>query len=382
MVAWRGLDVSPGTKFLVIRPVLAENRRMDMPEHERAIITFVGDFMIQNRARNTDVELARELIADADLRIGNVDTVLSEAGTPSPKWSCVRGAPESVAEIKAMGFNIVTLANNHSMDFGPEGLLDMLERFVDEGVLPVGAGINLDYARKPQVVQVGSQKIAFFSVACTLPPGSAAGHVSPGVAPIHVHQAYRVDVSLAAEQPGTSPGVKTWVDESDLEAMTREIGQASCIADRVVVAIHWGVPRLWRTPFEPRVQDYQRVLGRALIDAGADAVIGNHPHELHELEFYSGKPIAFSLGNFWIDSLEQRTWMARESVAIRLSFAPGFPVGVEVLPILLSVQGFPEYDPESRSVEILDDLSLGVQVSHRPEGRWHRITESPGTANV
>jgi poly-gamma-glutamate synthesis protein (capsule biosynthesis protein) len=333
----------------------------------------VGDFMVHQRAQAADIERVSRLLGDASICIANLDTVLSDAGQPNPKYSNLRGPRAAVDDLHAMGFDIVTLANNHAMDYGAEGLLDMRQALELAGVRAVGAGANLAEAMAPVELAVGGRTVAIMALACTLPPASEAGPARPGVAPVRVHQAYELEPSLAAEQPGSVPAITTWVDDADMQRAIERVGAARAGADIVILAVHWGVPVLWRAPLQPRVQEYQRVLGRALIDAGADAVIGNHPHELHELEFYRERPIGYSLGNFWIDSLPSRRWMGRETVLMRFRFPTSGPPEVHVLPLLLNEQGFPHPDPAHRALHLLGEMSDGLRLEPLPDGHWFRL---------
>ena len=161
------------------------------------------------------------------------------------------------------------------------------------------------------------------------------------------------------------PEVRTWLDERDLERARHDVTAAREAADAVVVVVHWGVPTPWRAPSHPTLQEYQRPLGHALIDAGADAVLGNHPHELHAIEFYRDRPIAYSLGNFWIDTIGAYPWMGRESVVLRLTLPPGAPTGVDVVPVLLDDGGVPRPDARARAVDVLNEhgREFGVSVA-------------------
>lgn len=333
----------------------------------------VGDFMIQQRAEMKAIHRVKALLGDASVKIANLDTVLSDAGQPTPKMSNLRGPREVVDDLRMMGINIVTLANNHAMDYGSEGMLDMCQSLAQAGIEAVGAGENLADALSPVAMSFGTQSVAVIALACTLPPCSSAGPSRPGVAPVTVHQAYSVDVSLAAEQPGSALGVKTWIDEVDLQRACDSIKAARQHVDIVVVVVHWGVPTLWRTPIQPRIQDYQRVLGHALVDAGAHAIIGNHAHELHDIEFYMDRPIVYSLGNFWIDTLSSRPWMGRETIVLKLGFPRTGPAEIEVLPLLLDDQGLPHFDPTLRAITILHEISEGVNLEQRTDGRWFRV---------
>ncbi len=341
-------------------------------------MTAVGDFMIQQRAEPDDIGIVAPHLEGADLKIANIDTVLSDLGERNAKYSNLRGPQGAVLDIQAMVFDVVTLANNHAMDFGGNGLLDMHAAFKRAGVHPVGAGQTLLEATAPLKLARGDRTVSIFSfactLACTLPPGSAAGERSPGVAPLRIHQAYAVDESLAAEQPGSVPTVVTWPDPIDLKRACDAVALARQAGDIVLVALHWGVPRLWRSGGGPRVLDYQTTVGRAIIEAGADAVVGNHAHELHEIEMYQERPIFYSLGNFWIDSIAKRRWMGREAVAVKMEFSGEGRPELYLLPLLLNEQGVPELDLLNRAITVLGEICEDLTLEPTSEARWFRVS--------
>jgi poly-gamma-glutamate synthesis protein (capsule biosynthesis protein) len=139
--------------------------------------------------------------------------------------------------------------------------------------------------------------VAFGGFNATLPQGAAASPNRPGTAPLRVESSYVADATLE-EQPGTSPYVRTSPFEPDLAYAADRIGDARRTADVVVVSVHWGVPPGWAAPFQGTLADYQPPMAHALIDAGADVILGHHPHTLHGVEIYRGKPILYSLGNY------------------------------------------------------------------------------------
>jgi poly-gamma-glutamate capsule biosynthesis protein CapA/YwtB (metallophosphatase superfamily) len=253
------------------------------------------------------------------------------------------------------------------MDFRAEGMLDSCRAYEEAGLLTVGAGENLAAATAAAMFPVGGKTVAMLATSCTLPFESAAGPDWAGIAPVRVKQAFVADESLMTEQPGTVPEVTCWLDEKDLARACRDVEAARAKADVVVAVTHWGVPSPWRGLFHPMVQEYQRALGRALIDVGADAVIGNHAHELHPIEFYRGKPIAYCLGNFWIDGIGSYPWMGKESLVLRLSFGVGGDPEIEIVPLFLDEDGIPRSDPAGRTIELLNKLSaefgVGVESS-------------------
>ena len=118
------------------------------------------------------------------------------------------------------------------------------------------------------------------------------------MAPIHVSESYSIDPAASMEQPGSAPYVLTRAWQEDLDRAAEAIAQVRGKADLVVVAMHWGVPPFWRSRFQDGLADYQINVGHSLIDAGADVIIGHHPHSLQEVEVYKGRPILYSLGNF------------------------------------------------------------------------------------
>ena len=147
-------------------------------------------------------------------------------------------------------------------------------------------------------MSLGDLKVAFLGAASTLGPGSAATAQGPGLAPIHISESYSTDPAASLEQPGSAPYVLTRAWQEDLDRAIEAIASARVEADFVVLALHWGVPPYWRSRFQDGLADYQLEVGHALIDAGADIIVGHHPHSLQEVEIYRGKPIFYSLGNF------------------------------------------------------------------------------------
>jgi hypothetical protein len=126
-----------------------------------------------------------------------------------------------------------------------------------------------------------------------LPAGYAAEKNRPGCAPLRVQTLYE---QVEPDQPGTDPRIRTYAEEEDLSALLEDIGRAREQADFVFVSMHWGIHFV-----RARLADYQRVVGRQMIDAGADAIIGHHPHLLKPVEFHNNRPIIHSLGNFAIE---------------------------------------------------------------------------------
>ncbi|MCL1828811.1 MAG: CapA family protein [Oscillospiraceae bacterium] len=211
-----------------------------------------------------------ETMRAADVLMPGNEFAFTSGGAPLPgKTYSFRSPPETVRILADMGANIAFLANNHVFDYGPEGLSDTLKTLREAGIPPVGAGMDINEASQPVYYIVKGKKIAFVAAGCI----ERYGIFTPG----------------ASE---AAPGIFR-TDEKDPEALKEVIKAAAENSDFVVVYFHWGVEGS-STP-EP----YQRELARISIEAGADAVLGSHPHVLQGAEFHNGKPIIYSLGNFW-----------------------------------------------------------------------------------
>lgn len=204
-----------------------------------------------------------QILQAADLRLGNLEVMLSRQGqvyTPK-KWT-LRADARSIAALVSGRFDVVSLANNHAMDFGPVPLVETMALLGQYGIAHSGAGTNLGAARAPAILSANGLRIAFLSYSLTFPEQFWAGKTRPGTA---------------------------YGDPSYLRA---DIPAARQLADLVVVSFHWS-EELLTVP-----KDYQRRMGRLAVDLGAALVVGHHPHVLQGIEVYHGGLIAYSLGNF------------------------------------------------------------------------------------
>ncbi len=243
-------------------------------------IAAVGDLMFGGRTEpflkkygpDYPFRDVRSALRQADIVIGNLESPISTRGVPvENKKFTLRAGPIAARALKSAGIRVVSLANNHSMDFGPLALADTLERLQENGILFTGAGLDLADARAPAVAAVKGKRIAFLSYSLTFPLEFFA---SPG-------------------RPGTAPGYSDFI-QADIEKVRPQ-------ADLVVVSFHWGAELM------TAAKDYQIELGRQAVDWGADLVLGHHPHVLQEIELYKGRMIAYSLGNFVFGSESNRT---------------------------------------------------------------------------
>ena len=235
------------------------------------------------------------VIRQADLALANLEIALSNRGQPlRGKPIAHTGPPQAIAGLLEAGFDAFNLANNHVLDFGEEPLLDTLESLQAAGFGMFGAGRNAAEAAAPYITERKGLKIGLLGYTPTLPQGFEAGLNSPGVNPLRARTAYRPLRNLD-EYPGTEPVIDTWPIEEDLRRMRDDVTSLRKRVDILLVYQHWG------SSITERVHEFQKVIGHAAIDCGADGVFGGHQHLISAIEFHRGKPIVHGMGNLLFD---------------------------------------------------------------------------------
>ena len=232
-------------------------------------------------------------IKEADISVCQLECNLSTKGwlqyRSRPTTWYGRAHPDNVKSLVHGGFSLVTHASNHCFDYGPDSIVETVEVLRRNGIEVIGVGRNIEEARRPAIFERKGTKVAFLDYNSVLPEEYQAREDKPGCAPLKIATYYETQEF----EPGTPPKVITIPREDDLKAMEDDIRRARAQADVVVMSIHWGVH------FIPGVlADYQFTVGHRAIDAGADLILGSHPHLLKGIEIYKGKVIFFSQGNF------------------------------------------------------------------------------------
>ena len=351
-------------------------------------LAMVGDIFIQEALpESPQLAAVSSLLREADIAFGNLEAPVSTRGAPVEKWINMRMPPELLADVQGLGFDIVTLANNHMLDFGEVALSDTLAHMDAAGLKHVGAGKDLDQAWRAEVMPADGLKVAFLGAASTLGVQSAATRERPGVAPIHASEAYNIDFAGSMEQPGSAPYVFTRAWQEDIDRAILAIEAARRQADFVLLALHWGVPPFWRSRFQDGLADYQIEVGHKLIEAGADLIVGHHPHSLQAVELYRGKPIFYSLGNFvfhhnrgpvshtpisrnapYAVSVDRRNREWSETVIVLAEIGPNGAASYSMRPVLLDAAGNPQllHGEEARAViNRLADMSPQAAIDER-----------------
>ena len=240
-------------------------------------------------------ELVKPVLQAADLRFAQVERVYSTRGEFQlhSNGAHSRVSPHMISVFSDCGFDVVSLASNHAMDWGGDALLDTVDLLRGRGIKVVGAGRNLAEARAPEIIEKNGVKVAFLAYCSILQNGYAAGPASPGVAPLRVHTYYEA----FDYQPGIPPRVITVPYAEDLAHLVEDIKNAKSRADAVVVSLHWGVhyiPRL--------IADYQTIVAEAAVSAGADLLLGHHAHTPKAIAVHQGAVCFYSLSNFIMSS--------------------------------------------------------------------------------
>ena len=265
---------------LIVLASLAPIARAQKPAGEpaRAVrpqtLLFVGDVMLSRsvgakmKAQDNWI-LPFEKIADtlrsADLTIGNLECPVSDVGRNLHHLYSFRADPRVIEGLKYAGFGVLGLANNHMYDWDRAAVLDTVQRLREAGLRPVGAGANSLEAHYPVMVNLNGVRLAFLAYV--------------GIDP--------KEATAAPDQPGVA-----WLDA---DRALGDIRFARPLADVVIVCLHWGAEYA-KKPGRDQVE-----LAHRMIDAGADLVVGGHPHVVQPCEQYHGRWIAYSLGNFIFD---------------------------------------------------------------------------------
>lgn len=248
-----------------------------------------GDLIIDEPDPDSYFELARPVLTAADVVVGHVEVpfTLQRAGTPNVPREA--RDPAKLGTLARAGVRVASLSANHLFDEGAQGVQDTLEALRAHGIVPFGAGLDLDEACRPARLECHGLRLGFLSFNCVGPKASWAGARKAGGAYVHVLTHYELDHAT----PGGPPTTYTGAEAETLEAMKRNIASVRRECDFVSVSLHKGTVH---TP--ALVMAYEKQIARAAVDAGADLVVSHHAHIARGIEIYKGKPIYHGLGNF------------------------------------------------------------------------------------
>jgi poly-gamma-glutamate synthesis protein (capsule biosynthesis protein) len=258
------------------------------------VVTAVGDMIFNQEItgyKEPDYQNLLRIMQDAHIAYGNLEMSLNEKPEEQRGTYQFGRGRDFGWEIAKTGINLVSLGNNHQLDYGPEGLKDCLRILRQSGISFAGAGSNLGQARAARIKEIYRTKFALISF-------YSAGWRRSGTSDGPVVSTLRAPKVMLEKEDGTTEEIAAPL-ESDVKAMEDAIVQAKRHADIVMVHfhLHW-VPHSRAYPMPNKVPPHQTPVIHKAIDAGADIILGNGPHVLRGIEIYKGKPILYSQGNF------------------------------------------------------------------------------------
>ena len=330
---------APGASALPLSATPAPDGPTATPEPVIRLV-FTGDINpgrcpAQAALAANDFAVPYQMVSDtlhaADITVGSVDGSISDAATPAPCAPTMNliGPARTAEGLKTAGFTLITAATNHALDCGSLGwrckgqsVLDTQRNLAQAGLQVVGIGDTLTAARVPVIVERHGIRFAFL-----------------GVNAISGDSTWATDT-----QPGTAP-----LSDQSLPEVLDDIARARAMADVVIVLPHWGIE------YTALPDKDQQAWAAALIAAGADLVVGNHPHEAQPVEtFASGGVVAYALGNFVFDQGPKET---REGVVFEAVFRGSRLERWQLLPVRIYDQYQPRWAPPAEAQAVLARLT-------------------------
>jgi hypothetical protein len=299
-------------------PASAQTPASTSQSSKQVSILFVGDMVLDDlpgKAIEQGIDpfsAFEKIFHSADIRIGNLECVIATTGKAAEKNFTFRAHPRVIPLLKKH-FNAISIANNHSGDFGPTAFSEMLTLLTEQKMPYFGGGNNLNEAHRPHIIEKNGLRIALLGYDEFMPRSFEANVNKAGVA---------------------------WSEDEQVVADIKRARQ-QYRADIVIPFMHWG----WED--EMTATKRQRELARLMIDAGADAVIGGHPHVIQDTETYQGKPIIYSIGNFMIDAVDNEAHTL--GWAIRLHIDQHGVKAWDTRMAKLNTEGIPSPMPEANS---------------------------------
>ena len=257
---------------------------------EDVVLLFAGDVLIQAEvekrygAEGITGIVSKEVLAamtEADIMMVNNEFQFSTRGEPmEDKQYTFQTNPEYVQVLLDLGVDIVSLANNHTLDFGKEALIDTMDTLDHAGILHAGAGEDKERAEELQIIEVDGRKFGFLAATRVIPVSG-----------------WNIEYG--------QPGLFATYDPTNL---AKKIAEAKEQCDFLTVYVHWGIERV------EYPKAYERALATTYFDAGADLVLGSHPHVLQGIEFIGEKPVFYSLGNYIFRNTIAKTMLVEVTV--------------------------------------------------------------------
>ena len=275
----------------------------DRGEHQMTMLA-AGDIMLDRDVKKVGLQKGWEhifaevapRIRQADLAFANLESPIGDKGH---FINMFQAPPEAIKGVAYAGFDVVSLANNHTLDYHHAGMFETMRLLEEHKIDWVGAGNNIHEARAPLIKEVNGVRVGFLAYTEMW----------------FIHAREPISWEGTEDEPGVAP--------ARLDIIVEDVGKLRSNVDCVIVTIHWGKEYI----HEPTPE--QKRLARAAVDAGADLVLGHHPHVLQGIEFYKKGVIAYSLGNFVFDLNLPKTW---ETMILEFTLSATGPLDMKVIP--------------------------------------------------
>ncbi len=301
-------------------------------DEETIKIVAVGDLSPDRDGPESIFDPNAHILREADIAFGQLETPFSERGSPQVGRGAHKIAhPKNVSALSNAGFDVISFASNHALDFGYDAFFDTIDLLRKSDIEVVGVGNNFEEARKPVILERKGIRVAFLaynSITMAWLRGYAADIDRAGCNPLRAYTFY--EPIVFGYQPGTPGKAITFAYPEDKENMIEDIKRAKAKADIVVVSQHAGVVYVHAV-----IAMYQKEIAYTAIDAGADIVLQHHAHMLKGIETYKGKAIFYGLGNFAFETMTPRRetrWRQEVSDYYGVKVEPGwegYPMPVE-----------------------------------------------------
>lgn len=339
------LEESEGVAELVTTPE---------PDQEVTMVA-VGDIMLARKVERLMQQhgsdypwlKVKERLLQPDLTFGNLECAISDRGTPLPgKGIWLRASPKVLPQLENSGFDILSIANNHSLDYDAEAFLDTLNLLEQTGIATVGGGNDIKGARSPRVMTVKGVRIGFLAYT--------------EMADIFWSNDYPRKLKATETEPGVAP--------YDYEAIIEDVVTLRDQVDLLVLSVHWG------TEYSHSPSSFQREQAHGLIDAGADVIVGHHPHVVQGVEVYNGGLIAYSLGNFVFD--QNQSDETREGLVMELKADKSGLTQANLYPVIIR-ESQPHFEQSSWAAGVarkVREFSLALDTKSSLEEEPLKIT--------
>lgn len=298
----------------------------------------VGDIFLQTKNNKHPFEVVKEVFRDKDILFGNLETVLSNSGKEVEKAFSFHTSPDKVIYLKDAGFDILNIANNHTMDLGVEGFNETMEVLNRNDLLFMGAG-NQKFEQSWAIIERKNIRIALL------------GYHTDGF---------------------KNPEEGIFMNRIEEKEIINDIKSIRSVCDTIVVSLHWGIEKV----FYPSPQQIE--IAHKLIDSGATVILGHHPHVIQGIERYGHGLIAYSLGNFQLEfnpkeCQGERNKRTNQSIVLSLKIGKDGLESYDIIPVKLDEDFIPHIVGKGEKMEMLhfiSKISQPIVKKQMNETRW------------